>query len=67
MVMPNGRVRDTVVFSILKNEWPVVNQNLEYKLDWPALQKFRQPFWSGRRESVPSYCYLAPGMISSTK
>ena len=33
VVMPNGRVRDTVVFSILKNEWPVVKQNLEYKLD----------------------------------
>ena len=31
--MPNGRVRNTVVFSILKNEWPVVKQNLEYKLD----------------------------------
>jgi len=31
--MPNGRVRDTVVFSILENEWPVVKQNLEYKLD----------------------------------
>ena len=31
--MPNGPVRDTVVFSILKNEWPVVKQNLEYKLD----------------------------------
>ena len=32
VVMPNGRVRDTVVFSILKNEWPGVKQNLEYKL-----------------------------------
>ena len=32
MVMPNGRVRDSVVFSILKNEWPGVKQNLEYKL-----------------------------------
>ena len=33
VVMPNGRVRDTVVFSIVKNEWPGVKQNLEYKLD----------------------------------
>ena len=32
MVMPNGRVRDSVVFSIIKNEWPGVKQNLEYKL-----------------------------------
>ena len=32
VVMPNGRVRDRVVFSILKNEWPGVKQNLEYKL-----------------------------------
>ncbi len=32
VVMPDGRVRDTVVFSILKNEWPVVKQNLNYKL-----------------------------------
>ncbi len=30
MVMPNGRVRDSVVFSIIKNEWPGVKQNLEY-------------------------------------
>ncbi len=32
VVMPNGRVRDSVVFSIIKNEWPGVKQNLEYKL-----------------------------------
>ena len=32
VVMPNGRIRDTVVFSILKNECPGVKQNLEYKL-----------------------------------
>ena len=32
MVMPNGRVRDSVVFSIIKNEWPGVKQKLEYKL-----------------------------------
>ena len=33
MVMSDGRIRDTVVFSILKNEWPGVKQNLNYKLD----------------------------------
>ena len=32
MVMPNGRVRDSVVFSIIKNQWPGVKQKLEYKL-----------------------------------
>jgi len=31
-IMPNGRVRDSVVFSIIKNEWAGVKQNLEYKL-----------------------------------
>jgi RimJ/RimL family protein N-acetyltransferase len=32
MVMPNGRVRDSVIFSIIKSEWPGIKQNLEYKL-----------------------------------
>lgn len=32
MVMPNGRVRDSVLFSIISSEWPGVKQNLEYKL-----------------------------------
>lgn len=32
MVMADGRVRDSVVFSIIKNEWAGVKQNLEYKL-----------------------------------
>lgn len=32
MVMPNGRERDSVLFSITKSEWPGVKQNLEYKL-----------------------------------
>lgn len=31
-IMPDGRERDSVVFSIVKNEWPGVKQNLEYKL-----------------------------------
>jgi len=32
MVMPNGRVRDSVLFSITQHEWSGVKQNLTYKL-----------------------------------
>ena len=32
MVMPDGRVRDSVLFSIIKNEWAGIKQNLSYKL-----------------------------------
>lgn len=32
MVMPDGRVRDSVLFSIIQNEWAGVKQNLLYKL-----------------------------------
>ncbi len=32
MVMPDGRVRDSVLFSITLNEWSGVKQNLSYKL-----------------------------------
>lgn len=32
MVMPDGRVRDSVLFSVIANEWPGVKQNLEHKL-----------------------------------
>jgi RimJ/RimL family protein N-acetyltransferase len=32
MVMPDGRVRDSVLFSITNNEWAGVKQNLLYKL-----------------------------------
>jgi N-acetyltransferase len=31
-VMPDGGVRDTVVFSIIASEWPAVKQNLEDRL-----------------------------------
>lgn len=31
-IMPDGRVRDSVMYSILKHEWPGVKQNLLYKL-----------------------------------
>ena len=33
MVMPDGRERDSVIFSIVKNELPVVRQNLAYMLE----------------------------------
>jgi len=33
MIMPNGRVRDSVLFSIIENEWMGVKQNLIYKLN----------------------------------
>jgi N-acetyltransferase len=32
MVMPNGRVRDSVIYSITANDWSGVKQHLEYKL-----------------------------------
>ena len=35
MILPDGRVRDTVVYSILKNEWPAVKMNLQYLLNKP--------------------------------
>lgn len=31
-IMPDGRVRDSVIYSILKHEWPGVKQNLLHKL-----------------------------------
>ncbi len=32
VVMTDGRVRDSVIFSILRHEWPGVRQNLEMRL-----------------------------------
>ncbi|MFZ6748570.1 GNAT family N-acetyltransferase [Undibacterium sp. Ren11W] len=32
-ILPDGRVRDTVVYSILKNEWPGVKKNLQFMLN----------------------------------
>jgi N-acetyltransferase len=31
MIMADGRIRDTVVYSIIRNEWPGVKMNLQYK------------------------------------
>ena len=33
VILPDGRVRDTVVYSIISNEWPGVFQNLNFKLN----------------------------------
>jgi len=35
-IMPNGTVRDTVVYSILNTEWRAVEENLRFKLDRPC-------------------------------
>ena len=32
LVMPNGRIRDSVVYSIIKDEWPDVKRRLEARL-----------------------------------
>ena len=33
MIMPDGRVRDTVVYSIIQSEWAGVKRNLQHKLE----------------------------------
>jgi len=33
MIMPDGHIRDTAVYSIVKEEWPGVRDQLESKLD----------------------------------
>ena len=35
MILPDGRVRDTVVYSILHHEWMGVKKNLQYMLSKP--------------------------------
>ncbi|MGJ8529469.1 GNAT family N-acetyltransferase [Maritalea sp.] len=35
IVLPNGTVRDTAVYSIIPSEWPSVKANLQWKLDMP--------------------------------
>lgn len=36
LILPSGRVRDSVVFSIIDTEWPEVKQRLVSKLDRPV-------------------------------
>jgi RimJ/RimL family protein N-acetyltransferase len=33
MLMPDGTLRDTVVFSIIASEWPAVRNGLVHRLD----------------------------------
>ena len=33
MIMPSGRIRDSIFFSVIAEEWPEVRANLEAKLD----------------------------------
>ena len=35
VVMPNGSLRDTVVYSVIAGEWPAVKANLEWQLQRP--------------------------------
>ena len=32
MIMSNGTLRDTAVYSILKSEWPAVEANLKFRM-----------------------------------
>lgn len=41
MIMPDERVRDSVIFSIIKNEWPGIKQHLNSKLKLAKLDKDR--------------------------
>jgi RimJ/RimL family protein N-acetyltransferase len=35
MILPNGTVRDTAVYSIIAAEWPAVKSHLKFKLEMP--------------------------------
>ena len=35
MIMPNGTVRDSAMYSIIASEWPTVKANLEWLLEKP--------------------------------
>jgi hypothetical protein len=32
MVLANGKLRDTAVYSVIRGEWPAVRSNLEWQL-----------------------------------
>jgi N-acetyltransferase len=49
MVMPNGRIRDSVLYSIIKNEWPGVKEHLSFKLSARLAQ---QTAAAARREDA---------------
>jgi RimJ/RimL family protein N-acetyltransferase len=35
MILPNGTVRDTAVYSIIPSEWPTIEANLKWMLEKP--------------------------------
>jgi len=37
MVMPNGTIRDTAVYSVIAGEWPTVKANLTWLMEKPAV------------------------------
>jgi len=37
MIMQNGTVRDTAIYSILRSEWPTVQANLRWQLEKPRI------------------------------
>ncbi len=37
MILPNGTIRDTAVYSIIASEWPTVEANLKYLMTKPRL------------------------------
>ena len=37
MIMQNGTVRDTAIYSILRGEWPTVQANLQWQLEKPRI------------------------------
>ena len=37
MIMQNGTVRDTAIYSILRGEWPTVEANLQWQLEKPRI------------------------------
>ncbi|WP_151634486.1 GNAT family N-acetyltransferase [Noviherbaspirillum aerium] len=41
MIMADGRIRDTVVYSIIRSEWPGVKTNLQFKLEAGAASSTR--------------------------
>ncbi|MCL4748302.1 MAG: GNAT family N-acetyltransferase [Burkholderiaceae bacterium] len=41
MVLPNGTLRDTVVYSVIAGEWPAVRANLEWQLARPREHRAR--------------------------
>jgi RimJ/RimL family protein N-acetyltransferase len=39
MIMPDGQIRDTVVYSVIRSEWPAVKSGLERRLSGERLEE----------------------------